>query len=512
MKEILTEKIKESLLSVLPIALLVIILSLTIAGIEAGTIVLFVIGALMLVLGMSLFTFGADVAMMPIGQGVGAFLAKKRNMLFVVLLIGFVIGLVITIAEPDLHVLAGQLSTTDSINYTLLLSVAVGVGFFLAVSIIRTFFKIKLRYIILICYLIMFILAIFFVPKEFISVAFDSGGVTTGPITVPFFMAFGFGLTAMGKSGNENKEDSFGTIALCSIGPILAVMILGMTGLTKAGYDPVDHVTIESASQIFRLLGNGLARTMGEVAIALGAIIVVFILFQIFALKMPKAELKNIIVGFIITYAGLTIFLTGVNVGFMPMGKLLGGEIALKSYKFILIPLGMLMGCLIVLAEPAIHILNKQVEEITNGAISKRLMLVCLSIGVALAIGLAMIRVLTGISIWWFLIPAYGISIILMFFVPPMITGIAFDSGGVASGPMTATFLLPFAMGTCIALDGNVMANAFGLVAFVAMMPILTVQLLGFIYRIKIEKLEKVKECKQKKRGLKRLINKSERR
>lgn len=488
--KILWGKIRESIQSVLPITALVIILAFFVAGIDAGTIMLFFTGAALLVLGLSLFTFGADIAMMPIGDSVGRYLGKrkKKRMLLAVLAIACVIGFVITVAEPDLHVLARQLSPDESVNYTLLLAVALGVGIFLAVSVIRLFLKIKLRYIILVCYLLVFLLGALVVPGEFIAAAFDSGGVTTGPITVPFLMAFGIGMAAS-RGSKHAEEDSFGTIALCSIGPILAVMILGTAGVVQTSYSHTEDIAITGAAQVLGMFGAGFRQTFGEVGLALGAIIVVFVLFQIFALRLPRKEIFKIVAGFLMTYIGLTVFLTGVNVGFMPMGKLLGAELASMSHNWILVPIGMVIGFLIVLAEPAIYVLNKQVEQISGGAISRRMMLVSLTAGVSLAVGLAMVRVLTGISIWWFLVPCYGLSLVLMFRTPPLLTGIAFDSGGVASGPMTATFLLPFAMGACIALGGNVLADAFGLVAFVAMMPIMTIQLLGAVYRMKIKKM-----------------------
>ena len=487
LSKILWEKIKESLLSVMPITVLVILLAIFVARLDWGIIGLFSAGALMLVFGLSLFTFGTEIAMMPMGKSVGKYLGKsKKTKLLIVLLIACVIGFVITIAEPDLHVLAGQLSADNSLNYTLLLAVAAGVGIFLAVSVIKMFWNIKLRHILMVCYIAMFLIAAFLVPKEFVPLAFDSGGVTTGPITVPFLMAFGIGMAAA-KGSKNSQEDSFGTIALCSVGPILAVLILGATGTIEARYDPVAHTMITGLEQVISMFTKGFARSLSEVGIALGSIVAVFVVFQIFALRMPKRELIRITAGFILTYIGLTVFLTGVNVGFMPMGKLLGAELALKSYNYILIPIGIVIGCLIVLAEPAIYILNKQVEEITDGTISRKTMLICLSAGVSLAVGLAMVRVLTGISIWWFLIPCYAISLLLMYKTPPILIGIAFDSGGVASGPMTATFLLPFAMGVCMALEGNVLADAFGLVAFVAMMPIMAIQLLGYTYRLKIK-------------------------
>lgn len=482
-------KFKESLLSVLPITLLVVVISLTMAKTDGYTIGLFLIGAVFLIFGMGLFTLGADVAMMPMGGSIGSMLSKTKKSRFpLVLLIAFVIGFVITLAEPDLHVLAEQLSSN-----ALLYVVAAGVGLFLVASVLKTFFKIKLTYILLGCYGVVFILAIFvsvFKP-EFLAASFDGGGVTTGPITVPFLMAMGLGLSAV-RGNSAGGEDSFGMVALCSVGPILAVMILGLSGGAQVGYDASMPETITSFSQIGALLGAGLLHQMKEVALALAPVVAVFFFFQIVSLRLNKSQIIRIIIGIVYTYVGLTIFLTGVNVGFMPMGKLLGAAIASKPYRAVLIPLGMVMGCLIVLAEPAIHVLNKQVEEVTGGAISKRLMLVSLCSGVAVSVGLAMLRVLTGVSIWWFIAPVYGISLLLTFFVPPMFTGIAFDSGGVASGPMTATFLLPLAIGACSEVGGNVFADAFGLVAFVAMTPLITIQLVGLMFKLKTKHIDSI--------------------
>ncbi len=482
-------KFKESLLSVLPITLLVVIISLTMAKTDGYTVGLFLIGAVFLIFGMGLFTLGADVAMMPMGGSIGSMLSKTEKSRFpLVLLTAFIIGFVITLAEPDLHVLAEQLSSN-----ALLYVVAAGVGLFLVASVLKTFFKIKLTYILLGCYGVVFVLAIFvsvFKP-EFLAASFDGGGVTTGPITVPFLMAMGLGLSAV-RGNSAGGDDSFGMVALCSVGPILAVMILGLSGGARVSYDASMPETITNFSQIGALLAAGLLHQMKEVALALAPVVAVFFFFQIISLRLNKSQIIRIVIGIVYTYVGLTVFLSGVNVGFMPMGKLLGAAIASKSYRYVLIPLGMVMGCLIVLAEPAIHVLNKQVEEVTGGAISKRLMLVSLCSGVAVSVGLAMLRVLTGVSIWWFIAPVYGISLVLTFFVPPMFTGIAFDSGGVASGPMTATFLLPLAIGACAEVGGNVFADAFGLVAFVAMTPLITIQLVGLMFKLKTKHIDRI--------------------
>jgi hypothetical protein len=482
------EKLRESLLSVLPITALVVITALSVGGVEGRLIWLFLVGAFFLTIGMGLFTLGADVAMMPMGNSVGTMLSKtKRSRFPLVLGVAFVIGLVITVAEPDLVVLSEQLNSK-----ALVYIVGAGVGLFLALSVVKTFFKIKLTYILMGCYLVVFALAIAVhaLAPDFLAIAYDSGGVTTGPITVPFLMALGIGLAAI-RGGKSGSDDSFGMIALCSVGPIIAVMIIGLVGGVSVA--PPDNSVPEFAgfSGIMRLMGEGILHQAKEVAFALLPVIGVFFLFNLTLLKLPKAQIIRIIIGIAYTYVGLTLFLAGVSVGFMPMGKSLGGVIASRSYKMILIPLGMVMGCLIVLAEPAIHVLNKQVEEITGGAISKKLMLTSLCLGVAVSIGLAMVRVLTGVSIWWFIIVAYGVSMLLMFFVPPIFAGIAFDSGGVASGPMTATFLLPLAIGASSAIGGKVFADAFGLVAFVAMTPLVIIQLVGLAFKLKTHRIGK---------------------
>ncbi len=335
-----------------------------------------------------------------------------------------------------------------------------------------------------------FIIAIF-VPKEFLSIAFDSGGVTTGPMTVPFIMALGLGVSSI-RSDADAGKDSFGLVALCSIGPILAVLVLSLVFKSDAGaYTPVILPDAPDSRAMWQLFAHGFPDYMGEVALALAPIAVFFAIFQIISLKLQKKQLWRIIFGIFYTYVGLVLFLTGVNVGFMPAGNYIGQQIAALPYRWILIPIGMLMGYFIVKAEPAVHVLNKQVEEITSGTIPAKAMDVSLSVGVAVSVGLGMIRVLTGISIFWFLVPGYLLAIVMTFMVPDIFTAIAFDSGGVASGPMTATFLLPFAMGACEMLGGNIVTDAFGIVAMVAMTPLITIQALGVLYQYKLKKSEK---------------------
>lgn len=481
MNKILKEKLNEALTSVLPITLIVILLSVTITPMPIGTIALFLVGAVMLIVGMAFFQLGTDVSMTPMGEGIGAELPKTKN-LILISVITLVIGILITIAEPDLQVLAEQVPSIP--NMMLILTVAVGVGLFFVVAVLRTVLKIRLSALLIVFYICVFILSIF-VPDNFVSVAFDSGGVTTGPITVPFIMALGVGLASI-RGDRDAQDDSFGMVALCSIGPILAVLLLGIFYQDgDPNYTAVSVPDIETTRELAAMFVHDLPEYIREVVTALVPIILFCVVFQLISRRFHRLQLQKIGVGFIYTFIGLAIFLTGVNVGFMPAGHYLGQQLATSGHSWILVPLGLLIGFFLVIAEPAVHVLNRQVETITNGGISQHAMMLSLSIGVACSVGLAMLRVLTGLSIYWLLVPGYLLALALTFFVPKIFTGIAFDSGGVASGPMTTTFLLPFAMGACEALGGNVLTDAFGVVAMVAMTPLLTIQVLGLIYKHK---------------------------
>ena len=478
----LKEKIMESLAAVLPVTVIVLLLSVTLTPIPLATVSLFLVGAVLLILGMGLFTLGADMAMMPIGEKVGAQLTRT-NRLGLIALSCFVIGVIITIAEPDLSVLASQ--TPGVPDMVLILCVAGGVGLFLVLAFLRSLFGWDLSRILIVCYAAVFLIA-FFVPRDFLAVAFDAGGVTTGPITVPFIMALGVGLAAVGKSGKSGEENNFGLIALCSVGPILSVLILGMVyGASGGSYTPLTIPALTTTRELWLQFQPAFLEYAKDVATALAPILLFFLIFQIFFLKLRRVQLLRILVGIVYTFVGLTLFLTGVNVGFMPAGYTLGAMLAGLPIRWILVPLGMLIGFFIVKAEPAVVVLNKQVETVTEGVISQKMMMTGLSVGMAISVGLSMVRVLTGISVLYFLIPGYLIALALTFAVPKVFTSIAFDSGGVASGPMTATFLLPFAMGACDAVGGSILTDAFGIVAMVAMTPLIIIQLIGLLYRIR---------------------------
>ena len=431
----LKEKIRESLSAVLPITGIVLMLSIFVIPMELGSVVMFLTGALMLIVGMGFFQLGAEMAMTPLGEGVGVQISKMKKLL-TVLLTGFLMGVIITVSEPDLQVLAGQVPSVP--NMVLIMTVAVGVGLFLALAIVRIRYKISLSMLLIVCYLAL-ILVSMFVPKEFLAVAFDSGGVTTGPMTVPFIMAMGVGLASV-RSDKNAANDSFGLVALSSVGPILAVLILGcFFKPTEAAYTLTDVATVVTTQDVARVFAQGLPLYAKEVLLSLVPILWVFLIFQWLTHRYHGLQIKRIIVGFGYTYIGLVLFLCGANVGFAPVGAYLGKELAGLSLRWILVPIGALIGYYIVKAEPAIQVLNHQVEAVTNGAISVKMMNRCMQIGVAASVGLAMLRVLTGISIQWFVIPGYIIALVLSRLVPDIFIGIAFDSGGVASGPMTAT-------------------------------------------------------------------------
>ena len=478
MKE-LRSKILEALISALPITVIVYLMALTpVFDLNRSELITFSVGAVLLVVGIGMFNLGADLAMTPMGTHVGAGLSRQRKLLLL-LSVCFVLGMLITVAEPDLQVLAAQVSAV--MNGTVLVyGVGIGVGAFLVIAVLRIVFHRRLSNILMLFYMLLFALALLLAVNErtnLLPMALDSGGVTTGPITVPFIMALGVGVAGV-LGDKHSKENSFGLVALCSIGPVLAVMVLGLTSRNDLAYQVPDYtVSADIMGSFLHTLGH----TAKEVALALGLIVGFFLLCQLLFLKLPLKRLKKIGIGVLFTYVGLVIFLTGVNVGFMPIGYKLGTSIAGLS-SWLLIPFGLVIGVLVVLAEPAIHVLNKQVEEVTGGYVTRRAMITGLCIGVGASIALSMIRILFDFSIVYYVIPGYFISLALSLFVPPVYTAIAFDSGGVASGPMTSGFILPLAIGACVGVQGAdaVLRDAFGVVALVAMTPLITIQLLGF--------------------------------
>ena len=477
----LLEKLKEALSAVLPIMVMVLILSVTVAPIPSGTMLSFLLGGAMLIGGMMLFSVGAEVAMEPMGQHVAASVTRTRK-LPLILSISFALGILITVSEPDLQVLAQQVQAIP--NMVLILSVALGVGAFLVLALVRIFYRISLRLLLFGCYVVILGL-VFLAPESFRAVAFDSGGVTTGPMTVPFIMSFGLGIAAI-RSDSSASEDSFGLVALCSVGPIIAVLILSMIfNANGADYSPIVVTNVPDTMELRTLFGNGFPEYLKEMMISILPITVFFFAVDFIMIRLNRHQLSRIMLGLFYTYIGLTVFMTGANYGFMPAGVYLGQVIGGLSGSWIIVPVGVVIGYLVVKAEPAVYVLMRQVEDLTDGAITGKSLQICMCVGVGISVGLSMMRVLMGISVLWFIIPGYVLALAMSFISPRIFTAIAFDSGGVASGPMTAAFLLPMTMGCCTAAGGDLATDAFGVVALVAMTPLITIQALGILYRIR---------------------------
>jgi hypothetical protein len=476
------ERFKETAYSVVPIMLIVIALSVTLAPVDGQLMARFVAGGALIIAGLGMFLVGTDIGVLPIGHRVGSTLMRKRS-LPLMLAVGAVAGFLITVAEPDVQVLAGQVAQVDPSvpGFALLLMIAAGVGFFVALGLGRIVLQVRYRWLLVGFYFLVFALA-GVTDQRFVGVGFDAGGATTGPMTVPFILALGVGVAAVSRRGNSG-QDSFGLVGLASIGPILAVVLMGI--MHRGVEAPAAAAAAHGAGPDAGVAGVflALAAPMAwKVARAFGPLVLMIGAFQVFLLKLPRFSVAKTGKGIAYAYLGMVIFFMGVDGGFLPMGAEIGALIGARADNHILVPIGLVLGAVVVLAEPAVWVVNGQVEEVSGGHIKKGVMLAALSIGVAIAVGIAMLRVVTGIGIWWFLIPGYAIALALTFFCPPLFTAIAFDSGGVASGPMSSTFILSFTLGASAASGGNPMIDGFGVIAMIAMMPLIAIQVLGLAY------------------------------
>ena len=484
------EKLKETFVSIGPIALIVLLLNWTITPLGDGMTLTFIVSAIFTIVGLALFLLGADIGIIPMGEKAGSALTSKKN-LPLLLIASFIIGFIITIAEPDVQVLAGQVSSVNPNikSITLLIMIAVGIGFFVSLGLLRTVLQIPIKILYVGFYVIVFILA-FIAPQEYFAISFDASGATTGPMTVPFIMALGMGVAAVKSNKNsDSKADNFGLTGLASIGPIVAVLIMGLVMSGKSATEVVAATeiveetmvsvgTLERLRGVFKLVPHIIV----EVAKALLPLVGLLIAFLIFLFKLTKRQIIKICVGLVYAFLGLVLFLTGINSGFIPAGTVIGETLGNSGQQWLLVLLGVVFGAIVVCAEPAVWVLTQQVEEISGGTIKRKVLLVALSSGVCIAVGLAMIRVIFGFHIAYILVPAFVIALTLTFFCPKMFTAIAFDSGGVASGPMTSSFILSYTLGAATVLGGNPLTDGFGVIALVASAPLITIQILGLIY------------------------------
>ena len=467
---------KSACVTILPITVFVLFI-IMFTPVEIDISISFILSSLLLIFGSALFTFGAGMSMELIGNKIGKDLVRSKK-IWLILIVGFIIGTIVTVAEPDLLVLAEQLTSIPT--HLLILIISVGVGLCVMLASARSLFGLNLNILLIIGFIIIFIL-MFFVPVDFIPVAFDSGGVTTGTMSVPFILTLGMGLVSS-RIDKKAKEESFGLIALASTGPIIMVMLLGLFTNYESG------LTFDSSIYTNYNLSNYLIQLVDcfkDVLVSIFPILVVFFIYQGLTKRVKKKEFRKILLGTLITILGLTIFLVASNVGFLNMGYYIGNYFSIIGYKEILIPIIMLLSFFIAIAEPAVVILLDQIEEFTAGGISNNLLKVALALGVSIASGLALHRAFTGTSFMLYAFIGYGIALGLTFFIPKVFTAIAFDAGGATGGSLTTTFLLPIVIGSCVALGGNVYTDAFGLASMVSLVPIITVEIVGLIYDVK---------------------------
>ena len=485
--ETILEKIKEACASVMPIALIILLLSFTICPLPNDIFIAFVVGTCLLTVGLGLFSLGAELSMERIGGHIGANLTRSRN-IPVIAILSLVVGVLITISEPDLHVLAGY---TGDQKFPFILAVAAGLGVFLVIAVLRIIFNVKFKYILVVGYGAILVLSVvaYIVDPTFLAIAYDAGGVTTGAMSVPFVMSIGAGIAAI-TSQNSEDDTSFGLMAVCSIGPIISILIMGLAGGFKnISYTPHDLPEFMNSQEMGWSFVTAIPGIIKDVLMGLLPILAFFLVYQFLTVRVKKNEMAQIFIGAAYTFVGMVLFLVGVNVGFMPVGSYLGEAFAGMKVAWIVIPVGMVIGFCMTYAEPAVGVLNKQVEEATSGTIPPKVLPMAMALGVAVSAGIAMMRALTGTSILPFLIIGYIAAVVLAFFCPSLFTSIAFDAGGVASGVMAATFLLPLSIGICTArgaTSDQIMIDAFGTIALIAMAPTITIQIVGIIYKIKL--------------------------
>lgn len=486
---VITTKFKEVLSSVIPISIIVLILNFTLTPLTPSILIRFIAGAVFLVIGLTIFLIGVDIGITPIGNHMGSALAKTNKLWFVAIA-GIILGFFISVAEPDLHILAEQVDSVSSgliAKSSIVAVVSVGIAIMLTLGLVRIVYNFPLYKLLTIIYGIIFIIACF-TSREFLAISFDASGATTGALTVPFILALAIGVSKLKKDSKASEKDSFGLVAIASSGAIISVMLMSILSKTDQITGSLETEKIPK-SIIFPFI-HEFIKVGPEVIIALLPILVIFLIVQFKSFHLPIREVRKILFGVLFTFIGLVLFLVGVNAGFMDVGSQIGYNIAKLENKSYVIIVGFIIGVVTILAEPAVYVLTHQIEDVTSGYVKRSIVMVTLSIGVGIAVALTIVRILIPeLQLWQYLLPGYVISIALTFFAPKLFVGIAFDSGGVASGPMTATFILAYSQGAAEAVEGaNVLVDGFGVIAMVAMTPLIALQILGLIFKVKSKK------------------------
>lgn len=482
-------KLKEVLSSVLPITIIVLILNFTLTPLETPLIIRFLIGATFIIFGLTIFLIGVDIGITPIGNNMGATVVRTNKLWFVAIA-GLILGFFISVAEPDLHILAGQVDSVTSgliSKGSIVVVVSIGIAIMLAIGLIRIVFNFPLYKLLTIIYGFIFILA-FLCSPEFLAISFDASGATTGALTVPLILALAMGVSKMKKDSKASEKDSFGLVAVASTGAILSVMLMSILSSTDEITGSLEQENVSDL--IIYPFIHEIPKIAGEIIIAIFPILILFLIFQKISFKLSKREVRKILFGILFTFIGLVLFLVGVNAGFMDVGAAVGYSVASLDNKLYVVLVGFVLGVVTILAEPAVYVLTHQIEDVTSGYVRRKVVMFTLAIGVGIAVALSMIRILIPeLQLWQYILPGYIISIAMSYFVPKLFVGIAFDSGGVASGPMTATFILAYAQGAAESIEGaNVLVDGFGMIAMVAMTPLIALQILGFIFKLKSKK------------------------
>lgn len=487
---IFTQKLKEVLMSVLPITIIVLILNFTIVPLATPIVIRFLLGAILIILGLAIFLIGVDIGITPFGHILGSNITKT-NKLWIVVISGVILGFFISIAEPGLLVLANQVSlvTLGGISSTsLLIVVSIGLAAMIAFGFVRIVYNVPLYKILTVTYFIVFILALF-TSSEFLAISFDASGATTGVLAVPFILSLSLGISALKKDSKSSEKDSFGLVAIASVGAIMSVMLLNIIS-KGSGFDDSLQFNISQSNSIIEPFLLIVPSIFTESFIAILPLVIIFFVYQKIFFKLEKRTFNKILKGFLYTFVGLLIFLVGVNAGFMDVGTAIGHNLASFDNKWYVIIIGFVLGLVTILAEPAVYVLTHQIEDVTSGYVKRKAVLIPLSIGVGLAVALSVLRIVVPqIQLWHYLLPGYIIAIAMTYFVPKLFVGIAFDAGGVATGPMTATFILAFTQGAAESIEwASVLRDGFGMISMVALTPIITLQILGLIFKMKSKK------------------------
>ena len=482
---VIAKKFKENSIAILLIIALVLLMHIFVMPMSLNYWIRFIIGAVLVIIGLSLFLVGVDVGISPFGSFVGDKITKTKK-LYIFILTGVLLGFLISIAEPGLLILASQVDFITEQTITrieIIMFVSIGLAIMFAVGFLRILYNWRLYKILLILYLLIFIGALF-TPDTYLAIAFDTSGATTGILAVPFILALSVGISHMKKDSKQSEKDSFGLVAIASTGPIFAIIILSIIRKGNLEGNVLSH-TVEEATlfvEFFQLLKDAI--------LAIGPLFLVFLVSNWKLLKLTKKQKRRIIKGFIYAFLGLILFFLGIQYGFMNVATTIGSKLIESNKTFWLLFFGLMLGILTMIAEPAVNVLTHQIEEVTSGSIKRFIVLIGLSAGSGIAILLSLLRILIdGFSLWYILFPGYLIALVLMFFAPKLFVGIAFDAGGVATGPITTTFVLAFIYGAAESYGStSVVLETFGMIALVALMPIITLQIIGIMYKYQSKK------------------------